>query len=66
MKKLRLNVEQLTVESFPMDGGTGERGTVAAHEATPGCTIENTCWNCSLGDTACDLTWHCSNVPMVC
>ncbi|HEY0017447.1 MAG TPA: hypothetical protein VGC13_14140 [Longimicrobium sp.] len=64
MKKLRLNVEQLTVDSFSTNGDTGDRGTIAAHEATPGCTIEFSCWNCSLGDTACDLTMHCSNVPV--
>lgn len=66
MKKLRLNVEQLRVLSFPTHGGTVDRGTVAAREATPGCTLAATCWNCSLGNTACDVTMHCSNVPLVC
>jgi hypothetical protein len=66
MKKLRLYVEQLTVDSFPTHGGTRECGTVAAHEGTPACTVDISCWNCSLGDTACDLTWHCSNAPPVC
>jgi hypothetical protein len=51
---------------FPTHGGTRECGTVAAHEGTPACTVDFSCWNCSLGDTACDLTWHCSNAPSVC
>jgi hypothetical protein len=60
MKKLRLNLEHLAVESFPTESGADERGTVTAHEATPSCT---TCTlEPSFGNTACDLTMHCSVV----
>ena len=59
MKKLRLDLEQLAIESFPTASRADARGTVAAHDATPGCTIAASCI-CSLGDTACDLTWHCT------
>ena len=64
MKKLRLDLEHLAVESFPTASGADERGTVAAPAATPGCTVEASCL-CSLGNTACDLTWHCS-IPGPC
>ncbi len=64
MKKLRLDLEHLSVESFPTASGADERGTVAAHEATPGCTVAASC-PCSLGNTACDLTWHCT-LPGAC
>ena len=55
MKTLRLNLEHLSVESFPTDTGADERGTVVAHESVPSCTLQP-----SFGNTACDLTWHCS------
>ena len=55
MKKLRLDLDRLSVESFPTAAGTEARGTVAAHEGTPTCTLQP-----SFGDTACDLTWHCT------
>ena len=61
MKKLRLDLDHLAVESFRTAGGAVERGTVAGHEATPTCTLQP-----SFGDTACDLTWHCTNVPGLC
>lgn len=64
MKKLRLDLEHLAVESFPTDSGTDERGTAVAHAATPGCTVAASCI-CSLGNTACDLTWHCT-LPGAC
>jgi hypothetical protein len=59
MRKLRLNLEHLAVESFPTDNAANDRGTVAAHAATPECTVAASCI-CSLGNTACDLTWHCT------
>ena len=59
MKKLRLDLEHLAVDSFPTAGVADERGTVAAHEATPTCTLEP-----SFGNTACDLTWRCTVVPI--
>ncbi|HEU4883910.1 MAG TPA: hypothetical protein VFT45_16745 [Longimicrobium sp.] len=62
MKKLRLDLDHLAVESFPTARGAEERGTVAAHAASlPGCTLQP-----SFGNTACELTWHCSNIPGVC
>lgn len=61
MKKLRLDLDNLAVESFPTASRVDERGTVAAHAATlPGCTLQP-----SFGNTACDLTWHCT-VAVVC
>lgn len=39
MKKLKLQVEQLAVESFTTSDGTAPRGTVEAH----GTFIDNTC-----------------------
>jgi hypothetical protein len=59
MKKLRLDLEHLDVASFPTASGTNARGTVAANEATPTCTLQP-----SFGNTACDLTWHCSVAPV--
>ncbi len=57
MKKLRLDLDldHLAVESFATAGGADERGTVAAHAATPTCTLQP-----SFGNTACDVTWHCT------
>jgi hypothetical protein len=61
MKKLRLDLEHLAVESFPTAAGVDERGTVAAHAASlPSCTVQP-----SFGNTACDLTWHCT-IPAGC
>jgi hypothetical protein len=60
MKKLRLDLEHLSVESSPTARATNECGTVAAHAATlPGCTLQP-----SFGNTACDVTWHCSVAPI--
>jgi hypothetical protein len=64
MKKLRLDVEDLTVESFPIASDAEERGTVRAQAATPECT--ESCTNCTYDDTLCGLTWHCSNAPPLC
>jgi len=36
-------------------GDDEEASPVAAHEGTPTCTLQP-----SFGDTACDLTWHCT------
>ena len=65
MKKLRLKLEDLAVESFPTASPADERGTVRGHEATPGCVTES-CTNCTYDDTICGLTWHCSNAPPLC
>lgn len=61
MRKLRLDLDHLAVESFPTATGADARGTVAAYASAPGCTLQP-----SFGNTACDLTWRCSNVPAVC
>jgi hypothetical protein len=56
MKKLRLDLDHLAVESFATAGVADERGTVAANAATlPTCTLQP-----SFGNTACDVTWHCT------
>jgi hypothetical protein len=58
MKKLRLDLDRLAVESFSTASHVDERGTVAAHEASsPGCILQP-----SFGDTACDVTMHCTVV----
>ena len=64
MKKLRLDLESLTVDSFPTAAGADERGTVRLHGATEGCTRSYA--NCTYDDTLCGLTWACSNAPPVC
>jgi hypothetical protein len=64
MKKLRLDLEDLAVESFPTAAGADERGTVRLNDATEGCT--KSCTNCTFDDTLCGLTWACSNAPPVC
>jgi len=64
MKKLRLDLEDLAVESFPTAAGVEERGTVRLHGATPECT--KSCTNCTFDDTLCGLTMACSNAPPVC
>lgn len=64
MKKLRLNPEDLTVESFPTATAADERGTVRGHAATPECT--KSCTNCTFDDTLCGLTWHCTNAAPLC
>lgn len=65
MKKLRLKLEDLAVESFPTAIAADERGTVRGNEATPGCATES-CTNCTYDDTICGLTWHCSNAAPLC
>lgn len=60
MKKLRLDLDRLAVDSFPTAAVAQDRGTVAAHEATPTCTLQP-----SFGNTACDVTWHCT-LPGAC
>lgn len=48
MKKLTLNVETLSVETFETDTAAKERGTVHAHEVeTPKCVVTggiDSCW----------------------
>ncbi|HET7230274.1 MAG TPA: hypothetical protein VFJ16_09740 [Longimicrobium sp.] len=52
MKKLKLDVGDLTVESFEAAGGTSPKGTARAHEATDliGCSE---LVNCASADTNC-------------
>ena len=66
MKKLRLDVEHLAVESFATAGAAGAHGTVRGHAATDDCAVTRSCTNCTYDDTLCGLTWHCSNAPPVC
>jgi hypothetical protein len=58
MKKLRLNREDLRVESFPTAPAAEEPGTVNAHAGTlipPSCPV--TCQ--TYDDTICGLTHGC-------
>ncbi|HSU16537.1 hypothetical protein [Longimicrobium sp.] len=59
MKKLRLETEDLRVESFPTAAVAGEPGTVHAHVGTlapPSCPAQ-VCQ--TYDDTVCGLTWRC-------
>jgi hypothetical protein len=61
MRKLRLDLEELTVESFEMDEQEGSRGTVQGHAPeTWGCDSRgcDTYWSCEGGASRCD--WLCS------
>ena len=60
MKKLRLNVEDLTVESFGTSTGAEARGTVAAHNDTLDCTGPLDCPE-SLDGPTCqgNMEWTC-------
>lgn len=65
MKKLKLHMDALKVESFPTSGRTEQRGTVHAHshtecvEATCPHTCTNTLWiTCSCISEA---FTHCTN-----
>ena len=51
MRKLKLDLEELAVESFPTDTVAQERGTVQGHGQTDGGT---TCWATCIGDTCWD------------
>ncbi|HET7460459.1 MAG TPA: hypothetical protein VFJ82_04390 [Longimicrobium sp.] len=64
MKKLRLDLDSVTVDSFATGTAAHYGGTVRAHDATEGCT--NKCTGQTYDDTLCGLTWGCSNVPSVC
>ncbi len=66
MKKLRLNVDELAVESFQAAHPAEERGTVRGLAATEGCKVTESCTNCTYDDTLCGLTWHCSNAAPLC
>ncbi|HVH13931.1 MAG TPA: hypothetical protein VM759_12805 [Longimicrobium sp.] len=66
MKKLRLDIEALTVETFDTDDSPGGRGTVLAHapytymcESAPECVTD---WSCEGGQTRC--AWACSTPPV--
>ena len=65
MKKLKLEVESLAVQSFATDGGNGRRGTVQGHWSYP---VYATCdtWDaaCGTGGSNCQCIpsqwgWEC-------
>lgn len=66
MKKLRLNCEELRVESFLTVAATNALGTVEAHAATPDCTATlagNSCPRATCqtyDDTFCGVTRVCA------
>jgi hypothetical protein len=43
MRKIKLNVEALAVESFATDEAAAERGTVDAHSGPAGCSAQTLC-----------------------
>ena len=65
MKKLRLNAEELRVESFPTAPAADESGTVNGHAATEGCGGTLVGGSCpkvtcqTYDDTFCGLTHGC-------
>ena len=58
MKKLTLNLEQLSVETFQAGPAVQERGTVQAREAY---SDRNSCW-----DTECGYATYCMTTPCAC
>ena len=61
-KKLRLDLDQLTVESFDTDRAPLEHGTIHAHAGASG---QSCTYNCTIGEPTCrGLTCGCS-VPVV-
>lgn len=65
MNKLRLNAEELRVESFPTAPAADEPGTVHGQEATPDCGATLVGVSCpratcqTYDDTFCGLTRGC-------
>jgi len=59
MKKIRLNAEVLTVETFETSGAAGETGTVEAHMPSPNPvplpTGDAAAWTCN------PLQWTCDD-----
>ncbi|HEX8244166.1 MAG TPA: hypothetical protein VF541_11735 [Longimicrobium sp.] len=51
MNKLRLAVDTLAVESFPVDAAGAVRGTFGAYEATPLCVRTLPVTDCFTQDT---------------
>jgi hypothetical protein len=63
MKKIRLDVEQLRVDSFATERQADAKGTVHGH-ATP-ISVCATCY--SMGPTNCDCTYTCTHgFPVTC
>ena len=44
MRKIRLDLDALEVESFPTADGDGERGTVLAQQSIFQCSVADTCF----------------------
>ncbi|WP_420129076.1 hypothetical protein [Longimicrobium sp.] len=60
MKKLRLDVDRLRIESFPTGPAAETRGTVRANDATPTCTGQ------TYDDTLCGVSQACTRIPGLC
>lgn len=59
MKKLKLSLDELMVDSFQAAPSDGERGTVRGAEFA---TLEETCWNSCNGTckyNTCNAPWQC-------
>jgi len=62
MKKLKLNLEDLKVESFETTKGNNARGTVFGQASLPGCVtqyLQYTCDNCGGGTNDCPSNVTC-------
>jgi hypothetical protein len=61
MRKLRLDVEQLVVDSFStMMHGEGPRGTVRGRGDTEHPSCANTCEGCGITNNCMDYSVYCS------
>lgn len=60
MKKLRLSLDALSVESFEARAANGERGTILARDS--GETFQDTCQNSCYGT----CKWQTCNAPWAC
>ena len=70
MKKLRLEMEELRVESFHTERASGKEGTVIGHYPTPHCSIDDgyTCdYSCGGQFASCVATCGtCGNTECGC
>ena len=61
LKKLKLDLDALAVESFATDRGAAARGTVRAHTAAPACHYVETenAPTCVAASCNCVASWGC-------
>jgi len=64
MRKMKLELERLAVDSFEVASGMDARGTVQGNELTPACSFRNSCIDsCQLSCTgSCYTGLNCQQV----